>query len=333
MEDLIVTGGLGFIGSNFIHHMIKSQRDFRITNVDFKGFGSNPANVRELKGSTRYRFVEGDIADYTFTRKVLKNARIVVNFAAQTHVDRSIANPAPFFESNTKGAFNLLRAAYERNVDKLVHISTDEIYGAIDSGSFDERSPANPSSPYSATKAAADLMAQAWNVTYKLPVIVLRCTNNFGPRQHPEKLIPKTIIRGMKGKGIPLYGGGGQVRDWIYVDDFCDAIEKAVERAVPGQIYNISAGNESTNRAVVKRLMKLLGGPTVRLIDVEDRPGHDFRYSLNSDKARQSLGWNPGHSCDEGLALTVKWYRENVSWWKPLATEKVLAETPWKEHW
>src|SRR5438132_1154936 len=208
MEDLIVTGGLGFIGSNFIHHMIQSHPDFRVTNVDFMGFGSNPANVRELKRNTRYRFVEGDIADYTFTRKVLKNARIVVNFAAETHVDRSIANPAPFFESNTKGAFNLLRAAYERNVDKLVHISTDEIYGAIDSGSFDERSPANPSSPYSATKAAADLMAQAWNVTYKLPVIVLRCTNNFGPRQHPEKLIPKTIIRAMKGKAIPLYGGG-----------------------------------------------------------------------------------------------------------------------------
>ena len=290
--------------------MIHSRRDFRITNVDFKGFGSNPANVGELKRNNRYRFVEGDIADYTFVRKILKNARIVVNFAAETHVDRSIANPAPFFESNTKGAFNLLRAAYERNVDKLVHISTDEIYGAIDSGSFDERSPANPSSPYSATKAAADLMAQAWNVTYKLPVIVLRCTNNFGPRQHPEKLIPKTIIRAMKGKEIPLYGGGGQIRD-----------------------YNISAGNESTNKAVVERLMELLGGPNVRLVYVEDRPGHDFRYSLNSNKARQSLGWKPSHSFDEGLALTVKWYRENVSWWKPLATKKVLAETPWKERW
>src|SRR2546425_178272 len=293
MEDLIVTGGLGFIGSNFIHHMIKSQRDFRITNVDFKGFGSNPANVRELKGSTRYRFVEGDIADYTFTRKVLKNARIVVNFAAQTHVDRSIANPAPFFESNTKGAFNLLRAAYERNVEKLVHISTDEIYGAIDSGSFDERSPANPSSPYSATKAAADLMARAWSVTYKLPVIVLRCTNNFGARQHPEKFIPKTIIRALIGKVIPLYGGGKQVRDWIYVDDFCSAIEQAIDRAEPGQVYNISAGNELSNKTVAERLVKQLGVTNVKLVDVEDRPGHDFRYSLNSEKARQSLGWKP----------------------------------------
>src|SRR5207245_5077337 len=298
MEDLIVTGGLGFIGSNFIHHMIQSHPDFRVTNVDFMGFGSNPANVRELKRNTRYRFVEGDIADYTFTRKVLKNARIVVNFAAETHVDRSIANPAPFFESNTKGAFNLPRAAYERNVDKLVHISTDEIYGAIDSGSFDERSPANPSSPYSATKAAADLMAQAWNVTYKLPVIVLRCTNNFGPRQHPEKFIPKSIIRALRGHEIPVYGGGRQVRDWIYVEDFCGAIEQAIDRAVPGQVYNISAGNELSNKAVAERLVKQLGRQHVRVVDVEDRPGHDSRYSLNSEKARRSLGWTRRHSFD-----------------------------------
>src|SRR5713226_853578 len=332
-EDLIVTGGLGFIGSNFIHHMIRSRPDLKITNLDCKGLGSNLANVRELKENLRYGFVKGDLANYPATLKALKNADIVVNFAAQTHVDRSISNPGPFFESNVRGAFNVFRAAQENGIDKIVHISTDEIYGSIDFGSFDESSPLNPSSPYSATKAAADLMARAWNVTYKLPVIVLRCTNNFGARQHPEKFIPKAIIRALNGKEIPLYGGGRQVRDWIYVNDFCSAIERAIDRAVPGQVYNVSAGNELSNKAVAERLVKQLGEPSVKLVDVADRPGHDFRYSLNSEKTRQSLGWKPSHSFDEGLAMTVKWYRENVSWWKPIATEKVLAETPWKEHW
>jgi len=333
MQDLIVTGGLGFIGSNFIQYIIRSQRGLRVTNVDCKGLGSNPANVAELRRNARYRYVKGDIADYAFVRRVLKGARIVVNFAAQTHVDRSIANPEPFFESNARGAFNLFRVAQERNVDKVVHISTDEIYGPIVSGSFDEKSPPNPSSPYSATKAAADMMALAWYMTYELPVTVLRCTNNFGPRQHPEKFIPKAIIRALNGKEIPLYGGGKQVRDWIYVDDFCTAIEGAIDRAIPGQIYNISAGNELSNKAVAERLVKQLGERAVKLVEVADRPGHDFRYSLNSEKARQSLGWKPNHSFNEGLAMTVKWYRENVSWWKPLATEKVLAATPWKERW
>jgi dTDP-glucose 4,6-dehydratase len=333
MKRLIVTGGLGFIGSNFIHHIIESRSDLRVTNVDFKGPGSNPANDRSLRGNRRYRFVKGDIADYAFTRKILKNADLVVNFAAQTHVDRSIPSPEPFFESNSKGAFNLFRAAQKGKVGRVVHISTDEIYGSIETGSFDEKSSLNPSSPYSATKAAADLLAQAWNVTYQLPVIILRCTNNFGPRQHPEKFIPKAIIRALNGRDIPLYGGGRQVRDWIYVEDFCHAIDQAINRGVPGEVYNISAGNEFSNREVAERLVKQLGGQPVRLVNVEDRPGHDFRYSLNSDKARQNLDWKPRRSFDEALALTVKWYRENVPWWKPLSTEKVLSETPWKEKW
>src|SRR5260370_34369260 len=230
--------------------MIQSRQDLRITNIDFEGPGSNPANVEGLRRNPRYRFVKGDLADYTFTRKALKNADIVVNLAAQTHVDRSISNPEPFFESNARGAFNLFRAAQEEKVDKVVHISTDEIYGSIESGSFDEESPLKPSSPYSATKASADLIAQAWNTTYKLPVIILRCTNNFGPRQHPEKFIPKAIIRALKGKEIPLYGGGKQVRDWIYVDDFCHAIEQAIEQGLLRNVYNISAGHELSNRDV-----------------------------------------------------------------------------------
>jgi len=313
--------------------MIQSRQDLRITNIDFEGLGSNPANVRELRTNPRYRFVKGNLADYTIIRKALRKADIVVNLAAQTHVDRSVSNPEPFFESNARGAFNLFRAAQEERVDKVVHISTDEIYGSIKSGSFDEESPLKPSSPYSATKASADLIAHAWNTTYKLPIITLRCTNNFGPRQHPEKFIPKVIIRALSGRDIPLYGGGGQVRDWIYVEDFCAAIELAISKANPGEVYNISAGNEMSNREVAENLVKQLDGAEVKLLEVEDRPGHDFRYSLDSKKARRSLGWKPAHSFDEGLAMTVKWYREHVSWWRSLATGKVLSDAPWKERW
>jgi dTDP-glucose 4,6-dehydratase len=333
LENLIVTGGLGFIGSNFIHYILRSREDLRITNIDCKGLGSNPANVREVNDDKRYRFVQGNLADYAFTRRALKDAGTVVNFAAQTHVDRSISNPEPFFDSNVRGAYNLFQSALKNNVTKVVHISTDEVYGSTESGSFDENSPLNPSSPYSATKASADLMARAWQTTYKLPVVTLRCTNNFGPRQHPEKFIPKAIIRALNGKTIPLYGGGGQIRDWIYVDDFCQAIEQAIEKGTPGEVYNISAGNELSNRDVANRLLEQLSEPSVKLVDVQDRPGHDFRYSLNSEKARRSFGWKPAHSFEEGLVLTVKWYRENASWWKPLATTKILSDTPWKQQW
>lgn len=331
MDNLIVTGGLGFIGSNFVHHIIRSRQDLRVTNIDAQLTGSNPENVRELARNARYRFVKGDLADYSFTRRVLKKADLVVNFAAQTHVDRSIARPEPFFESNARGAFNLFQAAKENKITKLVHISTDEVYGSIDSGSFGEESPLRPSSPYSATKAAADLMARAWCTTYNLPVVTLRSTNNFGPRQHPEKFIPKAIVRALRKLDLPLYGEGRQIRDWIYVIDFCTAIEAALDKGTAGEIYNISAGNELTNMDVAKRLLKQLHELETRIVNVEDRPGHDFRYSLDSEKARRTLGWKPAYSFEDGLALTIDWYRRNEAWWRPLATKKVLSETPWKE--
>lgn len=333
LDKLLVTGGLGFIGSNFIHHIIQSRKDVIVTNVDGQFVGSNPANVRELRGNVRYRFVRGDLADRSFVRKLLRKAELVVNFAAQTHVDRSIAQAEPFFESNARGAFNLFESARENKIAKLVHISTDEVYGSIGAGSFSEESPLHPSSPYSATKAAADLMAQAWSTTYRLPFVTLRCTNNYGPRQHPEKFIPKMIIRAMQGMDIPLYGGGRQIRDWIYVMDFCNAIEVALEKGVTGEVYNISAGNELTNRDVAGRLLKQFGKTNAKIIEVEDRPGHDFRYSLDSKKARQTLGWKPNNSFEDGLALTISWYRQNEHWWRPVATKKVLSETPWKEQW
>ncbi len=333
MESLVVTGGLGFIGSNFIHHVAESREDLIVTNLDYEGLGSNKANVADLAGNKRYHYVKGDLADKDTARRALKKADLVVNFAAETHVDRSIANPELFFNSNSKGSFNLLESARENRVKKLVHVSTDEVYGSIVTGSFSEKTPLNPSSPYSATKAAADLMARAWNATYKLPVVIVRCTNNFGPYQHPEKLIPKTIVRALNGDEVPLYGGGRQIRDWIYVRDFCAAIEKALEKGNPGEVYNISAGNELSNREVVQMVLKQLGKTGVEIVSTEDRPGHDFRYSLLSDKARRELDWKPGHTFEGGLDLTVKWYLEHSSWWKPLASEKVLSVTPWKERW
>jgi dTDP-glucose 4,6-dehydratase len=333
MENMVVTGGLGFIGSNFVHHILQAREGTAITNVDHGGLGSNPTSMADLRKNKRYRFVRANLANSRASRTVLKGADFVVHFAAETHVDRSIANPRPFLDSNLVATFNLLEACRKNAVKKLIHISTDEVYGSISTGSFRESSQLSPTSPYSSTKAGADLMVQAWNHTYNLPVVTLRCTNNFGPFQHPEKFIPKIIIRSIMDQKIPLYGGGKQVRDWIYVRDFCTAIEAALERGEHGEIYNISAGNEFSNREVAQCLLKQLGKSMNNIVTVEDRPGHDLRYSLSSEKAAKHLAWRPKYEFEEALALTTKWYLANPTWWKPLATRKVLSPTPWKEHW
>ncbi len=333
MDNMVITGGLGFIGSNFVHHFLQTREETAITNVDYEGLGSNPTSMADLRNKKRYKFVRANMANSRASRAVLKGADFVVHFAAETHVDRSIANPRPFLESNLAATFNLLEACRMNRVKKLVHISTDEVYGSISVGSFGESSPLSPASPYSSTKAGADLMVQAWNRTYNLPVVTLRCTNNFGPFQHPEKFIPKIIIRSIMGQNVPLYGGGEQVRDWIYVLDFCTAIETALEIGKHGEVYNISAGNEFSNREVAERLLKQLGKPMDNIVTVEDRPGHDSRYSISSEKASNELNWRPKHKFDEAVALTTKWYLANPAWWKPLATRKVLSPTPWKEHW
>jgi len=332
LQRILVTGGLGFIGSNFVKHILESKK-VELVNVDYMGRASNPANLGSLRGNPRYRFAKGNIANSRLSRKVVRNADFVVNFAAETHVDRSIAGPNPFLESNVIGTFSLLDACRQTDVKKIVHISTDEVYGSIDSGSFNEESPLNPSSPYSATKAAADMIAKAWHATYQVPVVILRCTNNFGPYQNPEKFIPKAIIRALRGMPIPLYGGGKQIRDWIYVEDFCTAIEHSIEFGQPGEIYNISAGNELTNREIAQTVLKQLGKSSDMLVETEDRPGHDFRYSLSSRKARRKLRWHPAKTMRESLALTVEWYRTNRKWWRKLASPKVLSAQPWKETW
>ncbi len=334
MDRLVVTGGSGFIGSNFVHYILTSRPNIIVANVDYEGPSSNPANLADLKTDKRYRRVKGNLVQPAVAAWVAKNADLVVHFAAETHVDRSIANPKPFLDSNIVATYNLIEAFRGSKVRRFIHISTDEVYGSAGrSESFTENSRLDPSSPYSGTKAASDQLVNAWTRTYKVPGVIMRCTNNYGPFQHPEKLIPKTTIRAMKNLEIPLYGGGMQVRDWIHVEDFCSAIEKALDAGEPGQVYNVSAGNEYTNKDVVQRILKQLGKPQSLVVSAEDRPGHDVRYSLSSERARKELGWRPTHDFDHALGSTVKWYTENEKWWKPLATEKVLSAKPWKEKW
>jgi dTDP-glucose 4,6-dehydratase len=329
---MIVTGGLGFIGSNYILHAFKDLKLGRITNIDSLSYGSNPENLREVENAPNYEFLKADLTNLSTIESQVANADVVVHFAAESHVDRSISDPRKFLQSNVIGTFNLLEAARHSKASKFIHISTDEVYGSAPPGeTFRENTPLNPSSPYSASKAAAEMLALAYHKTYGLPIVVLRCTNNFGPRQFPEKLIPKTIIRALLGLRIPVYGNGQQIRDWIHVYDFCKAIDLALEKGVSGNIYNVSAGNEVSNLEVVTRILKILGKSSNLIEFVEDRPGHDFRYSLDSTRITKELAWKPEVPLSTALESTVKWYVENKNWWKPLLDEKVLSPTPWKE--
>ena len=330
MHRLLVTGGLGFIGSNFILYVHNHWKSSRITNLDAVSYGAVPKSLKEIKNKPRYRFIKGNTADRRLVKKLFSDVDVVVHFAAETHVDRSIADPESFLRSNVLGTFALLEAARRSDIERFVHISTDEVYGSITTGSFRETDRMEASSPYSASKAASDVFVEAYFKTYGLPTVTMRCTNNFGPRQFPEKFIPKAIINAVLGRKIPVYGSGTQVRDWIYVLDFCKAIALAVENGAAGTIYNVCAGNELKNIEVVKQILRELGKPNDLLQFVEDRPGHDFRYSLDSTRIRNQLGWRPEHTFREALAETVKWYSENESWWKPLATEQILGLTPWK---
>jgi len=331
---LLVTGGLGFIGSNFIKYMLNKHRDIAIINVDKMSYGSNPANLKDLKTDRRYSFIKGDISDRRSVQKLISNVDAIVNVAAETHVDRSISDPLPFLLSNTVGVFNLLEAI--RNVNskiRLVQVSTDEVYGSILSGSFKENACLMPSNPYSASKASADMFCLAYYRTYNLDITVTRCTNNFGPYQFPEKFIPKTIIRASMNLKVPLYGSGANIRDWIYVVDHCEALEKVLFYGKAGEIYNISAENEYSNIEIVKMILEIMDKPEHLIKFVTDRPGHDMRYSLDSSKIRKELGWNPAHSFKEALEETINWYLENEWWWRPLATERILHSTPWKLKW
>ena len=328
---LLVTGGLGFIGSNFCRYILQKHPDYDVVNIDKVGIGANPASLSDQENNPHYRFVRGDVCNPQLLHKTINQVDTVVHFAAETHVDRSIADPYAFLQNNTIGTYTVLDAVRRFNPKaRMVQVSTDEVYGAALEGSFTEKDPPSPSNPYSASKTAADMIAIAYHKTFALNVSITRCTNNFGPYQLPEKLIPKTIIRALKELSIPIYGTGTNIRDWLFVQDHCTAIETVLEKGVPGEIYNISAGNEVTNIQIVQKILELLSKPESLISFVEDRPGHDVRYSLDSTKLRTQLGWKPETSFKEGLASTVKWYVENSKWWAPFATEVVLHPTPWK---
>jgi dTDP-glucose 4,6-dehydratase len=331
----LITGGSGFIGSNFIRYLLdKGDRDLDILNLDALKYGSNPANLKDLEENDRYSFARGDICNYALISELIKDSDIVANFAAETHVDRSISTPEIFLQSNVNGVFTLLEALRKVNPSaRLVHISTDEVYGDILNGSFKETDALMPSSPYSASKAAADVFVLGYARTYGLNASITRCTNNYGPYQFPEKLIPKTVIRASMGLKIPIYGSGLNVRDWIHVEDHCRAVESVLNSGKPGAIYNVSADAEKTNLEVVEIILEALGIEERQIEFEEDRPGHDVRYSLDSSKLRHELGWKPKHGFERGIQDTVRWYSENKEWWKALADEKTLSPTPWKLGW
>jgi dTDP-glucose 4,6-dehydratase len=328
---LLVTGGLGFIGSNFIRLIHNKHPDWEITNIDKMGIGSNPASLYEIENDNNYIFIKGDICNLQLLNKVIHNVDAVVHMAAETHVDRSIADPNIFLQNNTIGTFSLLEVARKHNHKvKIVQVSTDEVYGQALEGSFAEDTPPNPSNPYSASKAAADMYALAYHRTFGTKVCITRCTNNFGPFQLPEKLIPKTIIRAQRNLSIPVYGSGKNIRDWIYVVDHCEAIETVLNRGESGEVYNISSENEVQNVDLVRIILSQMGKSETLIDYVEDRPGHDTRYSLNAKKIKSALGWKPKYEFKDALAKTVNWYLENEKWWRFLATDKNLHPTPWK---
>jgi dTDP-glucose 4,6-dehydratase len=310
LTKILVTGGLGFIGSNFILFSLKNNSKIKITNVDACLTGSNKKNLRELKNSKQYNFVKSNINNQKIMNKLVSKNDIVINFAAESHVDRSISNPKPFIDSNINGTYTILEAI--RKYDKkLIQISTDEVYGSLKKNSAKEDFILNPSSPYSSSKASADLLVKSYHTTYGCDVKITRCTNNYGPRQFLEKLIPKVIINAINNKSIPVYGNGKNVRDWIYVIDHCKAIQKVLEKGKAGEIYNIASKNEINNNTIIKTILKSLNKPYSLMKYVKDRPGHDFRYSLDSSKIEKKLNWKPNYEFKNGIKETISWYLNN----------------------
>ncbi len=336
-KTLLITGGCGFIGSNFIHYLKDTQPEYTIINVDYLTYSGNLDNLKGLEHNPRYRFIRGDITDEQFVNQLFENNTIdgLVHFAAETHVDRSIMSAKPFVTTNVLGTCILLEAArryWSKVINKessfrFVHISTDEVYGTLGKdGYFTEESPLCPNSPYSASKTGADLLVRSYFETYGLPVIIVRPSNNYGPRQYPEKFIPLMITNLMENKNIPVYGKGENIRDWIYVTDTCSAIDSILMRGRPGEVYNVGGESEKRNIDLAREILALFNKGKEHLTFVEDRPGHDFRYALNNDKIKNTLGWTQAVTLQEGIEKTVDWYRKNEWWWKPLK-EKLSRES------
>jgi len=318
-KTLLVTGGGGFIGSNFIRHIRQEHPDWEITNLDKLTYAGNMENLKDIQHQSGYHFVKGDIVDRKLVDKLLgQGFDVIVDFAAESHVDRSILDASPFIETNVKGTQVLLEGAKKHGIQRFIQVSTDEVYGSTDSGYSTEQSPLAPSSPYSASKTAADLLCLAYFKTHRLPVIVTRCTNNFGPYQFPEKLIPLAVTNVLEDKPIPVYGDGLNVRDWIFVVDHCRALDAVIHKGKPGEIYNIGGGNEKTNLELIHKLLELLDKPRSLMQFVTDRPAHDRRYALDCTKIARELGWEPAYSFEQALRATVDWYLRNESWWRSI---------------
>ena len=325
---LLVTGGLGFVGSNFIRKLLTENNDYEVINIDAELFGADHKNLSEIKNSKKYHFEKGNITNKRFMEEQIAKCDAVINFAAESFVDRSINDANPFLVSNIRGAFTILDIITKQK-KRMIQISTDEVFGSLSDGTATEISKFNPSSPYAATKAAAELLVKSYSVTYDSDVVITRCTNNYGPRQFAEKLIPKTIILASQNRKIPIYGKGMNVRDWIYVDDHCDAVLLALLNGKTGESYNISANNEIDNITIVKKILKIMNKPEDLIEFVEDRPGHDLRYSLDSTKISEKLEWKVKMSFEEGLKNTVQWYLDNPELLNTVSST-ALDPTPWK---
>ncbi len=329
MTRFLVTGAAGFIGSHFVRELLAGHYDLDVSGVtvlDKLTYAGNVANLASVAEDPRYRFVQGDICDAALLDNVLPGHDVVVNFAAETHVDRSIHGPQDFIITNVVGAQTLFDACLRHGIPRTVHIGTDEVYGSIDVGSWNEDEPLRPNSPYSAAKASAELLVRAYHVTYGLNISSTRCSNNYGPYQFPEKVIPLFVTNLIDGEQVPLYGDGLNVRDWLHVDDHCRGIALVVQVGEPGQSYNIGGGLELNNRELTERVLAAMGADWSSVRPVEDRKGHDRRYSVDDSRLR-ALGYQPQHGFDNGLAETISWYRGNEAWWRPLKERAVIAKT------
>lgn len=314
---LLVTGGAGFIGSNFIRYILNKYPDYKIINYDKLTYAGNPDNLRDVEKDKRYKFVKGDICDFKLVNKHMKKADAVVNFAAETHVDRSILNAGLFIRTDVNGTFSLLESARANKIGKFVHISTDEVYGSILKGSFSEESPLKPNSPYSAAKASSDMLVRSYFTTYGVPAVITRCSNNYGPFQYPEKIIPLFVTNAIDDQKLPLYGDGKNVRDWLYVADHCRAVDIALHKGKNGEVYNIGGGVEMTNIELTRKVLKIMKKPVSLIKKVSDRPGHDRRYSIDCSKIMK-LGYRPLYTFEKALEETVKWYIDNEDIWRRL---------------
>lgn len=325
--NLLVTGGAGFIGSNFVHYMLNKYPEYKIVNYDLLTYAGNLENLKDIQEKPQYVFIKGDIRNYQLVDYIVKSHHIdvIVNFAAESHVDRSISDPNIFVKTNVLGTQVLLDVAKANNIQKYVQISTDEVYGSLgDTGYFTEETPLAPNSPYSASKASADLLVRAYRETYGLNVNITRCSNNYGPYHFPEKLIPLIITNALEGKELPIYGDGQNIRDWLHVKDHCAAIDLVIHKGKAGEVYNIGGHNERTNNEIVHLIVEKLGVSKSLIKYVADRPGHDRRYAIDPTKIMTELGWKPQYTFDKGIEETIQWYINNQDWWKRIKSGEYM---------